>query len=287
MQTNSSFIIEEIKRDNPNFNFDSPVQYQQFFGGSILKSSIFGKTSAVKIGSNKREYVFKKANPEVSEYEQILIKQVSKTNIINDQGVLPFAPNVSRALNSPDIHYLIYPYAPSIEKMYASNSIEEKVAVKLLCDVSKTISAATRVQTYHGNIKPSNIFNYQKRFVLSDWNGIEWLGLIVSKRKKMTSAEFDSYSTYAAPEIYSNILKDHKTMSLDLEKSDIYSLGLCVLRSYGLSEDKLISFKEKQRSIDKNKEQTIEIELRSIISDIIQSQEIADLIWNMLSSTLR
>lgn len=288
MQTASASLIEEIKRENPNFDFDSVIKNKHFYGSSLLNHTVFGKTSLLQIGPFNKNYVFKEADPQMEDYARLLITQADVANILSGQNVLPCAPNISQMrIDRKIITYLIMPYATPLSKVIFTTkveqtSVEEKTIVKLLCDISKVLAAAAAQKYHHCNIKPSNIFSHDRHFVLADWNGLERLRLATTMKKKLSPKEFQEYTIYVAPELQPEIEKKFFEIKVDLHKADIYSLGLCILDLCEVSKEELIAMRQKQQT-DKTTQLNPEHAFKAKLERVIRSQEILDLVWRMVS----
>ena len=152
-----------------------------------------------------------------------------------------------------------------------------KEFLKVMIDLIKALHHAHSHKISHNDIKPQNIFyckDAKNEFVykIGDWGS----GAFLKESNTLTSFKqgMGFTKSYASPEIIKDIRDIH------FYKSDIYSLGLTLLRSCG------VKFKEIKNLNDYEEEehdQKVEKIFKNLMEKMEFNKQIVEILRNMLS----
>ena len=140
--------------------------------------------------------------------------------------------------NDKSENHLAYalPQGISLEQLLNERKgFEEQDVLKLAHTVTATLAYAKKhFGAFHGDLKPSNIIEYDQQFRLSDWE----IGALLAQSGEL-ALRAHSYNDllYLPPERIA--IAEGVSTQVDFFKADVYSLGLILLRMLGVSKQRL------------------------------------------------
>lgn len=148
----------------------------------------------------------KKINNDINQIIKNIIENeiTIHENIKNKEHILSYKEHIKE----DDTNYFLMEYIDDINTYYKDNKITNDEIVLMSIDICDALMELEKNNLVHGDIKPSNIFKKENKYLLGDFSSL------IEKNQKVI------YSTknYMSPEIYKN---EEVTYA-----SDIYSLGI-------------------------------------------------------------
>ena len=186
-----------------------------------------------------------------------------------------------------------WPKKPVEERKVSERERErerERQALEVLNQISLAMSELSKHNLWHRDIKPANILIFLKtvtrdgieqtikKFKLSDFNiSHEYLRSVNGATRPVPAKEMHATTEFAAPEIvgvdsYKAKFSPIEELTINFNLSDIYSLGLTVLRM----------LTNKDKKCWNNKLSTLQSRMDNLIGSIVQSDILKKILLKMI-----
>lgn len=155
-------------------------------------------------------------------------------------------------------------YQIFIEMEYAEESLDKKIkkrpnglkeskAIKICLDIAQGLKFAHKKECVHCDIKPENILFVDSICKIADWGGSLILG--INTKEKVSLSSLCYTKNYLSPEL-AKYINQHKKTKIEkdiLYMNDIYSFGITLWKTCGISSEKIKEIPKSDQNLHDSK----------------------------------
>ena len=217
----------------------------------VLGEGEYGKIYLVQwIKNNNQYYAMKK---EIFTNEEELKKSQNITKIVknflkktNSLGVIKIYGDMCQKMNNTYNYYVLMERSErDMEQeliIRCNNNYQfytETDLINILCQLIFVLAELQKNNIAHRDIKPQNILIIQGRYKLSDFGES-----IITKNNNPISQEIRGTELYMSPILFFGLKQKLQQIQHNVYKSDVFSLGLCILLAGTFNYDSIVSIRE-------------------------------------------
>lgn len=168
-----------------------------------------------------------------SRYNHLQKSLALSQSLSRETHVLPI---LEKFLDDKDNHlaYSLPQGTPLSQYLNENCGLGDIQILKIVHSLATTLAYVKKnYRVFHGDLKPSNIIEYNQEFKISDWE----IGALLAHSGELALKALSFHDMlYVAPE---KMFRHDNSVQIDFFKADVYSLGLIFLRILGASSHRL------------------------------------------------
>ena len=240
-----SNITKDKNNEDPKDNFD-PNEF------TIIKrigEGTYGKIYLAQWKKNNRKYAMKK---EIIKSNESIKKNKEKTKIVNNfikktgsKGVIKIYGDLVKKKGKENYYYVIMEMADRdwemelFERQKYHQFYSEKELFIVMNQLIKTLSLLQKNHITHRDIKPQNVLISKGIYKISDFGEARTL-----KREGVIVSRVRGTELYMSPILFQGLRLKLFQVSHNTFKSDVFSLGMCMLYASTLTFNSLCGIRE-------------------------------------------
>ena len=217
----------------------------------VLGEGEYGKIYLVQwVYNNNQYYAMKK---EIFTNEEELKKSQNITKIVKDflkntnsLGVIKIYGDMCQKINNTYNYYVLMERSErDMEQeliIRCNNNYQfytETDLINVLCQLILVLAELQKNNIAHRDIKPQNILIIEGRYKLSDFGEA-----IIIKNNSPIIQEIRGTELYMSPILFFGLRQKLQQVQHNVYKSDVFSLGLCILLAATFNYDSLVAIRE-------------------------------------------
>ena len=217
-------------------NFLSNLDMSEYKILSIIHSSSFSTVYKVQNISSSKNYAIKKTIfSSKSSYEKRQNKHIELLQIINNIyflesiNIIPIIKYTIKKLDNTS--YAVYELMPLADNdlnkkiMYTKKYIPQEKIIKILKQLINALSSMQKNGICHRDIKPGNILEINDNYYIGDFDQ----SIKVRLNSYDIETEIKGTEAFLSPLMFNALIRNKKKVRHNIFKSDVYSLGLCII----------------------------------------------------------